>query len=287
MVRERFELEPLIRWVLLVGPWFFGGMAILSAALPFMPDDGRPSDPTVTLVLSIVGAAGFGIATWLSLRVALRLPSCSVQIDNDGLWPAFRSKTAGLVRWRDITSVRERHLSQCLELLDKDGASLMRLEYQLRGFERLRGLVRERAALQPVVVLRRVFQKTFWYHLFSIAGILLFVALGLYLAQENPVFGYASAAGLGAILTWEYARTAYKVSVVPNGITIAWPGRSLTLTPAEVRAIELSDGFAEQSRFPRVTLSLQGSLRPVHLHRLGVSAFELHQLLSAWRSDVA
>ena len=286
VVRERFELEPFVRWVLLLGPWFFGGMALLSAALPFMPDDGRPSNPIGTWVLGVAGAAGFGFAAMYALRVVLRLPACAIEVDTDGLWPAFKPKIAGLVLWSDIASVRERHLSQCLELLDNDGARLMRLEYQLRGFERLRGLVRERAALQPAVMrLRHALEKSFWYHLFSIAGILLFVALGLYVAQERALLGYASSIGLGSILAWEYARTPYKVSLLSSSLTISWPGRSLTLTRSEIRAIELSDEFAEQSRLPRVTLSLHEPRRPVHLQRLGASAFDLHQVLSAWKKN--
>ena len=286
MTVERFELEPFTKWTFLASPWIFGALALLGVALPFLPDDGRPTNPTVLWMLSVACTAGFGAAAWFSVTIVRRIPSYPIEVNSDGLWPAHRPRAEALVCWNAIASVRERPYLQCLELFDAEGARLIRLEYQLLNFERLRNLIRERAALRLVAAPSRVFEKRWWHHVFGIFSILGFVALGLYVAQEQPLLGYIGAAAFGAMLGWEYWNTAYRVAVFPGKLTISWPGRSMTLRPQEVGGVELSDSFVYHARHPRVSV-LVLPRRTMQLQDLGVSAFELQRTLAAWKRDVA
>ena len=128
-------------------PWLLIAFVLLFVALPFLPNGDRPSNNFGTIGLSVFGVIFFGVLGWYGFRIAKQLPQCSVSVDRDGLWLAHLSKERSLIRWEDVHSTREHMYLQRLDLLDKKGHVLIKVEYQLSGFETLRALLLEKISL--------------------------------------------------------------------------------------------------------------------------------------------
>jgi hypothetical protein len=285
---EHFEVDRFMRWILLAAPWIFIAFASLGLALPFLPDDGKPRNETFELGFSIFLALFFGVLAWLSWRVVRQLPFAAVSLDSQGIWKTATNRSTSLVRWSDVVRLRERQYLQRLELLGRSGELLLKLEYQLHDFPRLRRIVLERSSLEPVrTLLGDTFAKSLLYHLFNAAALAGFAALGWFVWPINPLLGAAVMLAVVGLGSWEYLTTAHKIELLPTEMLISWPLKKLTLSRADVVALEVSDLIANQARHPQVVLAHKKSKKPIVLRGLGTSAVELKLALEAWQRNAA
>lgn len=273
---ETFTIDRSFARMLPICIAIFGAFAILFLALPFL-DEPRPA----LFAVQAFGLLLFGGLGTFCAHTLRRLPCFAVTVDRDGLWPAHLPRVRGLVPWHSVRSLRERPALQRLELLDHAGAVLLRLEYQLAGFERLRALVVERvprAHLRPLVP--ATFGKPLAYHVLNLGGIAGFAALGLYVAQQRPWLGYGTAALVAGMVLWEYLSTVSRLFVSAQTIEVGYPLRTLTLPRADIERVEIGDTFQKGSRIPEVRLVVRGRPKPIRLAGLGRDATTLYQALA-------
>jgi hypothetical protein len=209
-----------------------------------------------------------------------------VTIDVDGLWPAHSCKENGFVPWHAICGFKERQILQRFELLGSDGTTLMRLEYQLSGFETLRSLVIEKTAKHQLPNLPAEYSKPFLYHVFEIVGAAGFALLGVYLANAKALLGYMAMGGVVLIMR-EYLTTIYRLVVYLDRIEIHYPFRTRRVSLAEVTAVKMGDTFNGGSRRSHVEIFVVKSRKHILLKNLGVQSASLYQVLSQLRSQNA
>jgi hypothetical protein len=285
---EHFQLETSSRWLFLVAPWLTVAFVAFFAALPFLPDDGKPKNEEFVLGLSLFGIVMFGIGAWYSFKIVRRLPLSAITIDSEGLWPTVLPRHTSIVKWVEISKVRERPNLQRLDLIDANDKVRLRLEYQLRSFERLRAIVLDRAALQRQVPRADgIYAMPWWHHPFSIGSIIGFSFLGWYIGDTNPLVGYGGVAILVAVIAWEYWTIPFRLRLTEKTIDITFPGRTQSIPKARVLNIQLTDDFANQMRRPHVVIQLPEPDKPIHIKGLSLPSTDLHQILKAWHTGDA
>jgi hypothetical protein len=286
-VPERFELARTSRWLFLATPWLMAMLAALCLALPFLPDDGRPKNEAFVAGFSAFGFAMFGAGTWYSVRTVRRLPLAAISLDHEGLWPTVLNRETAIVKWGEITRVRERPALQRLELVDRYGVVKMRLEYQLQAFERIRAIVLERAALaKQARAGNGTYTMPWWHHPFSVGAMFGFSLLGWYAGQTNPILGYGGMAAVVVVIAWEYSTIPYRLRLAGGTLELAFPGRTRSIPRAQVTNILLADEFHNMVRRPHVVIQLAGGQKPIHVKGLGLPSTDLHQVLKSWSAGL-
>jgi len=282
---DHFELDGFMKWLFLAAPWIFGAFALLGAGIPFLSDDGQSRNEAFLRGVSAVLTLFFGAAAWYSWRITNKLPHAAVSLDAEGIWPTVESRTTALVRWQQVAHLRERPMLQRLELLDASKGLLLRLEYQLADFPRLRNIVLSRASLdKPKLEANRTFSKTPAHHVFNVGALVGFSALALYMLQVQPLLGALLGVSVVGFGGWEYANTVHKVRVQGNELTLYWPGRAQRLRREEVQAFQIEDLLVNFARHPQVVVQCVAPTRSFKLRNLGVPAVELERTLLAWRN---
>jgi hypothetical protein len=281
---ERFELEKTSRRLILAAPWLAATFVVFFAAMPFLPDDGKPKNEALIAGLSVFGMVMFGVGALYSWKIVRHLPEAAISTDQEGLWPSIKDRNLALVPWSKIVRLRERPVLQRIEALDLSGQVVAKLEYQLQDFERLRALALQRANLQiHEIPASGIFQKSRWHHMFSVGAMVGFALLGWYVGQTQPLVGYAGMAFVVGMIGWEYWTTPFRLRVTRDALEIQSPGRRQRVPRQHVAAVEIQDELVNHAKHPAVILRLVGSSKPIKLKALGVQAVELHQALQAWR----
>lgn len=265
-------------------PWVFVALVVFSIALPFLPGY-RQSNPIGAVSLSVLGVCFFGVLGWYGFRIAKRLPYCAVSIDKDGLWSAHLSKETALIRWGQVHSTRERVYLQRLDLLDSHGNVLIKLEYQLSGFETLRALLVEKMQRPTAQTAPLAYAKRSIYHAIYIVSIAGFSLLGWYIGMSNPLLGYGGMAILVALIGHEYLKTVSRVTLLRDRLQLGYPFRTREVFRAELEGVEITDVRNQGTSHPEVGLFIRGENKPIRLRGLGVDAVNLHQTLEQWQKD--
>jgi hypothetical protein len=121
------------------------GMAGLSfwsdRTLIDIPRSAEAAGVWFLVVCSLMGLS------WYLLGVLMRSSGRSLSYDRDGLWRTHVGKDQGLVRWSDICSIKEGRAA--LSLFDRDGESMLQVEYERDSYFRIRTHIMERMSFQP------------------------------------------------------------------------------------------------------------------------------------------
>ena len=184
---QEFKLDKNYTTLMKVCLVVFIAFLALGFALPFLPDEneGNPNGTLMTTAMCTVVFGLFSIITWRTLK---KLPFADVAVDDDGVWYIHIGKEKGLVAWEKVHKVKERPYMQRLELLGTDNKELLRVEYQLLGFEMLREVLNEKAGAQDKDLDQSSFSKGPLYHFFYLACVTGFSVLGLYVGKNgNPL----------------------------------------------------------------------------------------------------
>ena len=263
--------------------WLLSAFVVLFVALPFLLYGDRPPEPIGIMALSVFGTCFFGGLGWYGFRIVKRLPYCAVSVDDEGLWPAHLSRDTALIRWNRVHWARERPFLQRLDLLDANGEVLMKLEYQLSGFEALRARVVENAQPPAPPAFPATYAKPLAWHVFHIACIAGFSLLGWYVGEEDPLLGYGGMAFVVALIVREYLATVSRLTLLRDRLRIAFPLRTRELARTQLQSAQIGDLFNQGSRFPEVGLYVRDERKPIRLRSLGVDAVTLQQTLERWR----
>jgi hypothetical protein len=293
---QTFVIDKKFGQLMKIGIGVFVAFALLGIALPFLPNESangcsQPISPERTYILSIVCTLFSGALAWYSARIVKALPLQSITVDGDGFWLAHLAKEAALVQWTDIAAIRERPILQRLDLLDNEGNTLLKLEYQLVQFAELRSLVMEKTSGQLAAPpLPFSSAKPTIYHLFYAGGIVGFGLLGWFVGQKSPWLGYAGMTGLVAVIAYEYLTTVSLVTVDRDYLLIAYPTVRRTYSWSDIESIQLGD-FVDQNgaMHPQLTVIAKGCKKPFRLRSLGKNTIALHRALmaarKAWQHD--
>lgn len=269
------------RAVFRVAPWFCGLIALFFASILFLS-----APPGIAeWVLAGLGVGGFGWLAKASIQTLRHLPLADVSVDEEGIWPTLHARATSRIPWSRVAHVRARQTLQRLELLDASGALLIRLEYQLNGFERLREIVMERAALVPTPMMtdRAEYAAPWWHHLLYVSLAVAFTLVGWY-ASRVSAFNSVLVALFVGFLIWEYRATPYRLRVGHDALELRSLGRTRVLRREDIAAVEMGDEFSNHARRSHVRLRLNGPAKPLSLKVFSVPALDLLWVLRAWHS---
>ena len=187
-----------------------------SLALPFLSSEENSNSSAVfftTIFCTIIFGCATGF-TWLSLE---QLSYVDVVIDDDGIWYKHLGKNQGLIPWNKIYKIKERAFLQCLDLLGANENTLLRVEYQLYDFEKLRNILNEKILIRGREVNRSSFSKSPLFHLFNWVGILGLSALNIYVAASGaPIFGLMVGGVIVIAVFYEYCVTVTSINLIES-----------------------------------------------------------------------
>ena len=136
----------------------------LGLALPFLPSGNTSQHDQIIIFISTVAFFGLAaISTWFYIK---KLHRTTVIINEEGIWYKHIEPEQGLVRWNSISTVKERPIRQCLDLLDSRGESLLQVEYLLTGFETIRDTLNSKVYVSTNEFSQKKYSKPLASHLF-------------------------------------------------------------------------------------------------------------------------
>lgn len=284
---EKQSFAPDRSWsrLLWFGIWFFVVFAILSIGLAVVESIESPENKGALVVYAVMTLL-FGGFAYMSHRGIKQLEEAPVSLDEDGVWRDKIGKSQGLVRWEDISSIKERQYGQQLELIGIDGSVLVKLEYQLADFERVREIVLSKVRRSDAVVeCPAVFKKSMTYHVFTVGLIVGFAAFGYYVSQIHLFLGILLLLVVVLLSAVDYLKTVSSLIIDRRAIHVRYPLWARTYDVSEVNSIQMSDQFIKGSRLPEVIVSTHSHSKPFRLKQLGVDASTLYDLLKRWKDE--
>lgn len=276
---QEFKIDKKYITVMKVCLVVFIALLALGFSLPFLPDEseGNPNGTLMIIIMCTVVFGFFSIFTWRTLK---KLPFADVAADDQGVWYIHIGKDKGLIAWEKIHKVKERPYMQRLDLLGTDNQELLRVEYQLLGFEMLRDVLNERAGAQNKDLDQSSFSKGLFCHLFYLAGVIGFSALGLYLGKNgNPLLGYGAMSVLVVFIMYEYLVTATGVQVTGNSIKVSYPFTKRNIPLNDIEDIVIADEFHKGNRIPEVWIIAKNAKKPFKLKQLGADSNLVYKTL--------
>ncbi len=251
----------------------------LGFSLPFLPDENA-GNPKGALMITIMCTALYGVFSILTWRTLKKLPSADVAADEDGVWYLHIGKDNGLIPWDKIHTLKERLYMQRLDLLDIDNQELLRVEYQLQGFEMLREILNERAGAKNKNLDQSSFSKGPFYHLFYLAAVIGFSALGIYVGKNgDPLLGYGAMSVLVIFIIYEYMATAIGVQITGNIINVVYPFSNKNIPLKDIQDVVLADEFDKGNRIPEVWIITKSAKKPFKLKQLGADSNLVYKTL--------
>jgi hypothetical protein len=212
--------------------------ALLSASLPFFPDlRGRWS----TLILAVFGLVFFTPLAWLAFDAWTRRHEriLTDEVEIRVVSPGGHSQA---ITWVDVVEARERPLLQRLELHGARGPKVLRLEYQLEGFLRLRQIIRDRALqLRTRHRQLREFHRVRYLSLVGMAGALLFLWLTWYGWQADQFSVVLTGLGFTILSAFSAVREQQRVILGTRSVTLRWPLWAREVPYTTVRDVTLQN----------------------------------------------
>jgi hypothetical protein len=105
-----------------------------------LPSGLQPRGPDQYAVY-LLGAGWAGLLAWCSVWIIGLPEKGAVSVGSDGLWPARLTKDMSLVPWERVHSIRRRPVLKRLDLLDAQGRTIFKVEYQFFEFEAICTLI--------------------------------------------------------------------------------------------------------------------------------------------------
>lgn len=252
---------------------------VLGFMIPFISDENSVDSygtSAITLMSTIVFGSFF-IITWRKLR---KLPFADIASDDDGIWPMHLGKINGLISWKDIFRLRERSDLQCLDLLDIDGEKLLRIEYQLVGFEIIRQQLYEKSCNSNSDSNKLKYTKGSLYHFSYLVCILAFSALGLFVALNGySILGYCGVSMLVAAIVYEYLTAVARLDIGRVSFDIRYPITRRNILYSDIENILITDEFHKGHRISEVWIVVKGVKNPFKLKKLNVDSNILYKAI--------
>lgn len=231
------------------------------------------------LILAIIVSffAG-GVLIW-SLIALKQLPFHKVAIDDDGIWYVHIGKQKGLINWGKIYKIKERQSLQRLDLYDSNNKKLLKIEYQLLGFELLRDIVNEKATAIPKCN-QSEFSKHSLYHLGHWAIFMGPPLISLFIEDHHQAFWFLITTGIMAIFqAYQYFMTLSSIQITNNGFVVVYPATKREILFSDIEDIKISDLFDRDMRRSEVLIASRNAKKPFKLTKLGVDTNVLYRAL--------
>ncbi|GEM_PF-3891941 len=202
----------------------FAAMIIGMLGLEFWNDRIliESSRSNVAACVWLLAVASLTALSWYLLGVLMRSSKSSLSYDSDGLWRTHLGKERGLVRWGDISSVKER--SSALVLFDRAGHFLLKVDYERQAYFRIRNRIMEGMSFQPPELPLDVglpgAKVSVWVRLAFACAALLCLTLGVFLTSAPHSPGFVTIFLCGAVLCGLLALPRLKAILAADGITI-------------------------------------------------------------------
>jgi len=233
-------------------------------------------------LLLVVGLGLFGA---LTLRSFGHLRD-SVAANSDGIWYLPRNGEPTFIAWCNVASVKADDTQQRLVLSDATSGRIIRLEYQLTDFARLRELVLSHTAAPTQVHpgAANVFHRT-WINkgilLSSTAFLLVCAWLSNHQGQPGPALLFIAFAGFPL---WAIAQDPLRVKFTREAVVVEYPGWKQTIPFNSIHRIALNDVAMRGNVWAAVVIERREG-KPIRLFRFREGSVALHDaLLSAWQS---
>lgn len=275
---QEFRFEPSLGWLLLGGCIFFLGAAALSIALLMR-------DAVIHRITGLLGTPIFFLAALLTLRSFLRL-RYSVAVNDEGLWHSSAGRATTFIAWNDVKSVVAEDVQQRLVIAGKADGQKIRLDYQLKDFEKLRQFIRDQ--IQAKAHLTEPSVRSFHRTWINKVILLSFAATGALLVrwclqggQRAPAlcFGGMSLYLLLSVLFADPTR----VTTSEEGVLIHYPMRKRVIPFSAIKAIELKDVRESGNAWAAVIIKTQSG-RSVKFFRFREGSIAMQEALEeAWR----
>lgn len=244
------------RFLANVGLVFLAGLAILAVSVP-----DEAGGPHIVPALIFVG---FAFLCW-QLRQTFRR---SIGVGRGGLWQFGPGERLKFFAWENIDEVTEKPVLQRLTVTDRRGGKI-NLEYQLQGFERLRGIVLEntKSNRESKFQSRTEFRKNRWViDLMAVTSAVVFGTLAIASLRDNDslkacFFTMFALAVPSALIV----STETRLNLTDRGIVRRYPLKQEFIAFSEIADIQL--------RNERDTHG--NALAFVHLFRTGRKAVKL------------
>lgn len=249
--------------VLLVGAWF-------------------TADPT-TRITQIPEGIFLALVAELNWRFFLSSRH-RVAVNAEGIW-SIRRKHIRYLNWRDVAHAWADDRMQRLELANASGLTTIRIEYQLKNFERLRDFVLSHTSQSAQVQTRDagVFRRSWEFKIVVAAAgsIFLFVAWFVYRHFTGHVFVLPILLAAAALIL--FFLDPISVLIGHDGILIGYPGYQRTIPFNSVTGISLSDVRYRGNVWAGVRIDRRagGAIRLTRFRGGSVALYEA--LRSAWQ----
>lgn len=235
------------------------------------------------VVLGIALLVPFVAMSVLSFRTSLHL-SDHVAVNSNGIWYVPRSGQFLFLAWHEVGTVVADDVQQRLRIVDANGRTTIRLEYQLENFPRLREFVLShttsgRVDTHPITTFHRTWINKTVFLFFSVPMLLV-----AWMSAGRGQWGASlTFVVFAAILLLSITLDPLRVVVEPQGIVIEYPGWKRKIPFLQVTDISLKDENFRGNVFAVVVIrKSQG--KPIKLYRFREGSLALHETLNtAWR----
>lgn len=222
---ETFRFTKLYKWLHIGSLVLFVALIGFSLVSAFADDPGEGRPFLLPGLMIIV----FGPLIWYGLHV-LRILDDYVQVDESGIWYVSPNQRRLFVQWRDIAAVRARDTLQRLELCDTHGRVVMKVEYQLEHFERLRAIIHERTKVHlNSEAGQRRFSKGRLLQIGYGVAIAMFGVVALWAWVEGEHWPALGLLGVACYAAATFLFETQWLEVTPNGVVLASLVRNRTI----------------------------------------------------------
>jgi hypothetical protein len=269
---QEFKIDKNYITIMKVCLAVFIAFLALGFALPFLTDE-EVKNTNGTLFATLMCTVVFGSFSMLTWHILRKLPFADIASDDDGIWYIHLGKDNGLISWKKVSEVKERSYLQCLDLLDRNGERLLRVEYQLIGFEVIRHTINERTPNTNATLSQSEFSKGPMHHPFYLASVFGFSALGIYVGSDgSPLVGYGGMSVVVALIIHEYFVTATGVNIDNSLFEIVYPFAKRNVLFSDIEDIFIADEFHQGKRIPEVWIISKKTIKPFKLKDLGADS---------------
>ena len=267
------------------GVFLFGAFAIGSVGIAVIEYIDYPENKGAIVLYLLMTLIFLGFA-YAAFRVIREIKRAPVTVDEDGIWRTYLGKAQGLIAWSEVNSIKEKQYGQRLELHSESGKTLIKLEYQLEGFEDLRHIVVSKTR-RPETKFEcpAIFKKPARYHVLATMFNIAVVVLSYFAGKNNLALGLLLFVVVVVLGSLGYLTTVSEIKLNHRTLKIRYPLRSRTFDRMEVASIDLVDRIVKQARHPEVTITTTSGDKPIRLAELGPDASSLYDVLDRWRNE--
>lgn len=255
-------------------------LLILVNLWAFLPDE-KIGDPEEDFQMSLCASIFLVLFMAYAGYEFRKLYQYDIECDDNGLWHKYKGKNNGFVSWLDISEVKEKFITQRLDIHDFSGKNIIRVSYDLTEYDLLRSHIVESMPAEGGDYDRDVFKKIFGYHLFMIFGTVFVSALMIMWAEtsDSIFLGYTGLAFILVVFSYEYLKTPTGICLGNHAIEIRYPLSKKEMKFHEIQGVHLVDQFERGHRIPEVWVDSKRRDKPFKLRSFGVDANVLYRAI--------